>query len=340
MKETVVGQQVKISKLKRQGVNCPPNLQTAATPTETGECSEREVGEQVKEGAGEKVNKVTGGRTKKTVQKAKEAREKAEREGREVNGRLGKEEKERLEREVRWTDAEQGASSTEPTPPALTPVLGFEALLGTTPELLGMPKEIKHEVPTTPKPGPAPPLSMIRQSQVPVHSPVTTRTGPEKPLSLWDRKKLKVANPPAPTSGLFGGGDDSGGSEDTGSIPSTPTPVGGRQSVLPNTARDQKRRNQRENIVAGLLGSSSTRKRNAPTSATPPSPPEWGKWKSPSLTKVADRPAVFGRSPSPGSSFGPTFSSGIKNSPFNAVTPPENSLGIAGAEIFPAGYRD
>lgn len=93
LKETVVGQQIKISKLKRRDINYPSNLSKAATPTEIEECSERATGEQVKKGETEATNKVTGGGTREAIQKAKEAREKAEREGREVSGRLGKEEK-------------------------------------------------------------------------------------------------------------------------------------------------------------------------------------------------------------------------------------------------------
>jgi hypothetical protein len=97
----------------------------------------------------------------------------------------------------RWTDAGLGPSPTEPTPPALVPELGFEALLNATPELLETLKEVKDEAPTTPKPWPATSLTP---------APAPAKTEPEKPLSLWERKKLK-ATPPAPASSLFGGGD-------------------------------------------------------------------------------------------------------------------------------------
>lgn len=303
MKETVVGQQVKISKLKRQGVNCPSNLPTAATPIEAEECSEQEAGKQVEKGPREKLNKVTGGRTKKTTQKAKkDAREKAERESREVNGRLGKEEKEGPEWEFRWIGVERGPSRTESTPPALTLGLGLGAP-ETTPELLGTPKEIKDVIPTT----------AVRQSQVPAPSSVTAKAEPEKPLSLWDRKKKR---------------------HETATLP-----------VLSSSVHDQKR-DQQEDVVEGLLGSSSARKRSAPAPAPAPLAvsPGWGAWGSSLQANIPDQVTSPEMLPSPGplfvsAGFGSTLCSGTRSLSINTPTKPPESA-TTRVEIFPPGYRD
>jgi hypothetical protein len=224
----------------------------------------------------------------------------------------------------RWTDAEQGPSPTEPNPPTFAPELSSEASLSIPPELLMAPKEVKDEASTTPKPWPAPSLPSSRQSQVLPPAPAPTKAEPEKPLSLWERKKLKMASPPAPASSLFGGGDGtnssgvwgdgSGGGGNTESI-AMPTLVGDRQSVFTDTARDQKRENQRENVVEGLLGSNSARRRNdsaqsqlpakptpKPAPAPAPAPQKssgWGSWGSSLLNTVASAVAAPDRSPSP-----------------------------------------
>jgi hypothetical protein len=222
----------------------------------------------------------------------------------------------------RWTDAEQGPSPTEPTPPILAPGLSPETLLSTTPDLLKTSKEVKDEAPTTPKPWPTPALPSSRQSQVP--PPAPAKTEPEKPLSLWERKRPKVASPPASASSLFGGGDginssgvwgnSSGGGGNAETI-AMPNLVGDRQSVFTDTARDQKRENQREGVVEGLLGATPVRRRNdsaqsqvpakhtpKPAPAPAPAPQKssgWGSWGSSLLNTVASAVAAPDRSPSP-----------------------------------------
>jgi len=232
----------------------------------------------------------------------------------------------------RFTDAEQGPSPTEPTHPVFAPETASEALLSTTPELLKTRKEVEEDIPATPKPllapsiasqpWPAPPLTPTHQSQVPTPVPVPAKTEPENPLSLWDRKRLETATPPAPTSGLFGGnamnssgvwGGASGGGGNTGSV-AMPTLVGDRQSVFTDTARDQKRENQREGVAGGLLGSNSARRRNdsaqsrmttKPVPRPAPTPVSasqrtggWGSWGSSLLDNIANV-VTAGRTPSP-----------------------------------------
>jgi len=168
--------------------------------------------------------------------------------------------------------------------------------------------ETKDEIPTTPKPRPAPSLSTVRQSQAPVLPPVPVKAEPEKPLSLWDRKKLKVASRSAAASSLSDGmnstvrGDAAGGEQDPESV-IAPTTVGGRQSIFTDTARDQKRRNEREDVGEGLLGSIWVRKRNAPPPAAPLKSSGWEVWGSLAAT-TADQAAVPERPPSPGHSPG------------------------------------
>jgi hypothetical protein len=256
----------------------------------------------------------------------------------------------RLEDE-RWTDAEQGPSPTEPTPPTFAPGLSSETSLSVIPDLLVAPKEVEDEAPTTPKPWPAPSLPSSRQSQVPPPAPVPTKTEPEKPLSLWERKKLEVASPPASASSLFGGGDgtnssgvrgdasDGGGSARSIAMP---TLIGHRQSVFTDTARDQKRENQREGVVEGLLGSNPTRRNDSaqshvstkptpkptPKHAPAPAPaPQktsgWGSWGSSLLNTVATVVAAPDRSPSPEP---PSVKPKIQDPPrgFTSSQPPES----------------
>ena len=222
----------------------------------------------------------------------------------------------------RWTDAEQ--SPTQPTPPTLAPEVGLENLLDTATELLGTPKGIRDEALATPKPWSSPSLTPARQSQVSTSPPIPAKTEPEKQLSLWERKKLKGADQPAPASSLFGGGDgmnssgvwgDTSGGGGNAETIAMPTIVGDRQSVFTDTARDQKRENQRENVVEGLLGSNSARRRNdsaqsqtttkpatksAPAPAPAPAPQKsgWGSWGTSLLTNIASIAAPE-RSPSP-----------------------------------------
>ena len=221
----------------------------------------------------------------------------------------------------RWTDAEQGPSPTEPTPPTFAPGLSSETSLSITPELLVAPKEVEDEAPTTPKPRPAPSLPSPRQSQVSPPAPTLTKAEPEKTLSLWERKKLEVASPPASASSMFGGGDgtnssgvwgdasDGGGSAKSVAMPSL---VGDRLTFT-DTPRDQKRENQREGVVEGLLGSTPARRRNdsarshmtakpTPKPAPAPAPQKssgWGSWGSSLLNTVANSVATPDRSPSP-----------------------------------------
>jgi hypothetical protein len=224
----------------------------------------------------------------------------------------------------RFTDAEQGPASPETVHPALTPEVMPEAFSNSTSELLKTPQGVKEEVPTTPKPWPAPSLTST-QSQVstPAHAPA--KTEPEKPLSLWERKKPKGVQP-ASASNLFGsdeatnssgvwGDAGGGGNTETIAMP-TITGNGDRQSIFTDTARDQKRENQRENLVEGFLGSNQSRRRNdSPqqqmaskptprhTSAPAPAPAQkssgWGSWGSSLLNTVANVVTAPDRTPSP-----------------------------------------
>ena len=223
----------------------------------------------------------------------------------------------------RFTDTEQELSPTEPTHPVFAPETASEALLSTTPErLLETPKEVKEEVPTTPKPWPTLSLTPTHRSQVPTPAPVPAKTEPKKPLSLWDRKRLGTATPPAPTSSLFGGnvmnssgvlGVASDGGRNAESV-AMPTLVGDRQSVFTDTAHDQKRENQWEGVADGLLGSNLARRRNdsaqsrmttkpAPRPAPTPVPASqrsggWGSWGSSLLNNIANV-VTAERTPSP-----------------------------------------
>ena len=199
----------------------------------------------------------------------------------------------------RWMNGEQGPSTTGPTPPTLSPELGPETLLK-----------------------PAPSLTPAHRPQVPAPAPAPVKIEPEKPLSLWERKKLKVASPPAPASSLFGRGDGMNPSGIWGDVSDEgrntesivmPNIAGDRQSIFTDTARDQKRENQRENVIEGLLGSNPARRRNdsaqsqtttkpAPKHPAPAPPPQkasgWGSWGS-SLTNIANAVTIPDRTPSP-----------------------------------------
>ena len=289
--------------------------------TETEILLEQEAVGQQEKVEGESVNKATGGGNRRIA--AKRARQKAEKEANE-KAALGREEKERVESNGRWTSAERGPSPTEPTTPAPKP--GLEAPPKTTPELFRMPKEVKDEVPTTPKTSPVPSLGSLRRSQVPTPSPVPAKTEPEKPLSLWERKKPKAASPPTPGSSLFGGGDgigvsvwgDTSGGGNAESV-AIPTVVGDRQSVFADTDHDRKARNQRGNVVAGHLSTSSARRRNDPTPAPPLKSSGWGSWRGSLIANIADQAIIPQRSPSPGPPFGSSFGSGIKNLSINTA---------------------
>ena len=108
---------------------------------------------------------------------------------------------------------------------------------------------------------------------------------------------------------LPGGGG--GGNAGTISMPTLPG-NGDRQSTFTDTARDQKRENQRENLVEGFLGSSPPRKRNdSPIKPTPkpaqvPSPPPaqksgrgWGGSLLNTIANAAITITVPDRTPSP-----------------------------------------
>ncbi|KAF9642247.1 hypothetical protein BDM02DRAFT_2470886 [Thelephora ganbajun] len=223
----------------------------------------------------------------------------------------------------RFLDAEQEPSPTKPTRLVLAPEVPPEALSSTASESLKASKDVKDDVPTTPKHWPAPPLTTTHQPQIPTPAPAPAKTEPEKPLSLWERKKLNAATPPAPASSLFGGGGtmnslsvwgDVSGGGNAESI-AMPTLVGDRQSIFTDTARDRKRENQRENVTGGFLGSNPARRRNdsaqsgmtakpVPKPAPAPAPVQqkssgWGSWGSSVLANIASATADPDRSPSP-----------------------------------------
>ena len=153
----------------------------------------------------------------------------------------------------RFTDAEQTPSPPEPAHPALAP--GHEPFPNSTSELLKTPQGAKPASCLTP------------QISTPARTPV--KTEPEKPLSLWERKKLRTQSISASImfsddatnpSGTWG---DAGG---TGSTETIAMPAvagnGDRQSIFTDTARDQKRGTQRENLIEGFLSSNQGRRRN------------------------------------------------------------------------------
>ena len=215
----------------------------------------------------------------------------------------------------RFTDAEQGPSPTQPTHPSLAPETTPEVLSSATTELLKTSKDFEG-VPATIQPRPAPPLTP---------APAPANTEPERPLSLWERKKHKAATQPAPASSLFGGGgvtNSSGVGGEAGSSGGNtksivvPTLVGDRQSVFTDTAHDQKRENQRDNLVEGFLGSNPARRRSdlaqsqmtakpvtkpGPAPAPLPQKPSgWGSWGSSLLLNIENQVAAE-KSPSSGS---------------------------------------
>ena len=223
----------------------------------------------------------------------------------------------------RFTDAEQGPSPPELAHPALTPEIIPEAFSNSTSELLKTPQAVKEEVPTTPKPW-SPSSFTPTQPQVSTPPPAPANTEPEKPLSLWERKKLKGTNQPSPASNLSEDGAKNtpsvwgnvGGGESTETIAMPAiTGTGDRQSIFTDTARDQKRENQRENLVEGFLGSSQRRRNDSvqsqmTTKPTPKSTPViasspaqkssgWGSWGSSLLNNIAQVVTVPDRSPSP-----------------------------------------
>ena len=284
-----------VMKKGKKSTGSPSNLSKVATPTEPADVGKHETLEELN------MNNMSGRRS--------------------VSSRSENE---------RWTDAEQGESPTNPALPAALPDLGLGAFVDTTMGLLGTPKGVKDAALATPKSWPAPSLTPARQSPVPTSPIPPAKAESEKPLSLWERKKLN-ANPPPPapapapapassllsvgdganSSGVFG--DTSGGGGNGESIP-MPAIVGDRQSVFTDTARGRERENQRENVVEGLLGSSSARRRNestqsqspvkpAPKPTLPPPPPAqksggWGSWGSSLLTNIAST-ITAERSPSP-----------------------------------------
>ena len=216
----------------------------------------------------------------------------------------------------RFTDAEQGPSPPQPTHPVLTPEAMPEAPSNSTSELLNTPRAAKEEVPTTPKPWLPPSLTPGKPQ---VSTPVPS-TEPEKPLSLWERKRLKTGVPSNLLSGDATnpsgawGDTGSGGSTETIAMPTIPRNED-RQSTFTDAARDQKRENQREHLVEGILDSSKQGRRKndlvqpqiitkpppkptpAPTVASQQKSSGWGSWGSSFLTTVAN--AVTERSPSP-----------------------------------------
>ena len=140
-------------------------------------------------------------------------------------------------------------------------------------------------------------------------TPTPGKLVPDKPLSLWKRKKRKTAVQPASALNLFGaegatnslgGWGDAGGGGSTETI-AMPTITEDRWSIFTDTARDQKRENQRENLVEGFLGSNQGRRRNDSAQpqitmrpATKPGPGPapaqksgWGSWGSTLLGGIA-----------------------------------------------------
>ena len=223
----------------------------------------------------------------------------------------------------RFTDAEQGpASPAETVQPAFAPEVALEALPNPMSELLNTPQAVKEEAKPAPTSWPLPPSNpTLRRTSISAPAPAPIKTETEKPLSLWERKKLKTATLPTTGSDLLGGGDATNSSDPWGeanggkktetiAMPNL-TGTGDRQSIFTDTARDQKRENQRETVVEGLLGSNQTRRRidsaqsqipAKPTTKPAPAPPQkssgWGSWGTSLLNTVAS--AVNSeRTPSP-----------------------------------------
>ena len=324
MKEAIVEQQIKISKVGRQGTSNFPNFSISASPPKAAYAPELNTPKGLNAIESEPSVPGTVGRKKATKQHGeewgkKEAQENKEREEldrvvreeREVrekrDARMEKEREEREERErkeqeeraeKKVIEREEMEAQARATPPGLTPEFVSETLSRTTSELLKTAKDVKEDVPTTPNPRSTPSLT-------PVSAPANIE--PEKPLSLWERGELKATIQPAPASNSF----DGGGNAESIAIP---TIVRDRQSIFTDPARDQKRENQRENLVEGFLGSNPARRRNdsaqsqmtvkpvtkpAPAPAPLPQRPSgWGSWGSSLINNITSAVATE-RSPSP-----------------------------------------
>ena len=137
--------------------------------------------------------------------------------------------------------------------------------------------------------------------------PSITSSVPGSPLSGTEGE-----DDGANSSGVCGNGFDGERNAEPIAVSILP---GDRHAVFTDTARDQKREKQQENVVEEVLGSNSIKRRNnsaqsnitvkpkpAPTPAPAPGPqksPAWGSWGSSLLTNIASTIAVPDRSPSP-----------------------------------------
>lgn len=343
MKEAVVDQQIKISKLERQGEkNGPPRFPPAITPQ--ADESDPVAGKENIPGGSENVeprtplvkkgNKRLGGLS--DLSKATTPNDSPDHSKLDVSKHLNAG---GIATGVSTSSESEGFTDTEHKPPPAG--------------------SIKEEVPITPNLRPSPSLA-TPQAQVSTPTPAQ-----QEPLSLWERKRLKAAALSVPASSSLSGGETlnpsvisgetgGGGGGCTESI-AMPATVGDSSSILMDAAGDKERE---EPIAKGLLGLDSTRRGGsldqsqrrmtnpAPPPTLPQKPSGWGSWGSSLLNNIANAAAVERSPPAElpvwgtkamgtpsgfggsvlGSATGPTFGAGIgKNPTVNDVTTPQES---------------
>jgi len=174
LKETVVEQQIKISKVERQGFSSLSRLPNTAPPIETIHTRRPEILED--RGSASALTRPTA-----------------------------------LQSDFEYlTDSALGLPPITATPLTPPPIPVPESLYSNTPssatpELPKMPKGVEDETSATPKPWHAgPSVRHIHPSPPPPPPSVPAETEPEKPLSLWERKKIKAAALPAPQKASWG----------------------------------------------------------------------------------------------------------------------------------------
>ena len=308
MKETIVEQQVKISKLERQGANGLSNLPKAATPAVTADTRELDNPED---------RNAANVPTKTTT---------------------------RLENE-RLADAAQCPPLVESISPALPPGAVPEALLNTRLEEPKEPKEVKDENPVSPQPQPLLPL---RESDVPPvarpkkpnHLRERKKVEATPPIPVFSSRGGNGRN-----SQNIPGDPLSGWNHEPAS---TPTTTGDRQSAPTEATPGRKREKRREDIVDGFSGSNPSERNDstqpnittkpAPVRALPRKSSGWGSWgaakidPTPTAQKASTGPAwgvnptggIFGsRGTGRGSGTGSTFGGGVgENLPVDTATKP------------------
>ena len=361
MKEAVVGQPIKISKLERQGEKSrppgfPPAIAAHVDKSDFTVRMEHISGDSEKVEScmplTEKGKKRAGGRSH--LSGATMTNDSAD-DGKldtpkhlNINDMATRVSTSPVDRRLK--DTERGPPPAEPPPLGLVTQTVPEVSLNTTSGLPKTPKGVQGEVPMTPEPRPT--LSLTTP-QAHVYTP--TPAQPEKPMTLWERKKLRAATLSASASTSLGDGDtlnssvvsgETGGGGHTESI-AIPTLVGDRSPTFTDTAHDQ-REEQRKNDAEELLGPNPARRREGPDRPqmavrpiTKPAPSPtlphkangWGSWGSSLLNNIANVVAVE-TSPSPELPLmvSHTLSQPPKSQPTgrDSLTKPASSASMAG----------